>query len=472
MPTFGSLFAGIGGIDLGLERAGWTGRWQVEWDDYCQHVLAHHWPDVPRIGDIHDAHAAHVAHADASGRDKRARELGSGRRDEPADRCRGCLEPVDLIAGGFPCQPFSVAGKRLGTADERWLWPEFARLIGELRPRYVLVENVPGLLARHGGMGAVLGDLAALGYDAEWDSVPAAAVGAPHLRYRVWILAYARSERQGREAPLGSPRLIGSRPQEASAEPDGAGTGALADAAGFGSSGPGEPVEPVHSAPRFFGQAGEPWDGGGRIAQPHMGGTLDGLPAWLDRHRERMVTPHMLDLAYAVEGGPREALRTVRRAADEAALRDQTGGSVGVPPSAVLLAYLRELEGHVDEGRLSLAREEAPEGVVRGVPPDGGAPRPPRRRGSDEQPARQPSNPLYALSQLLARDAGSAWAAYRREDAEPVLSRWAPDWEDGIPRVASGAPARVDRLRALGNAVVPQVVEVIGRRILEAEALT
>ena len=103
-PTFGSLFAGIGGIDLGLERAGWECRFQVEWDEYCQHVLAHHWPDIPRYG------------------------------------------------GGFPCQPFSVAGRRKGTADDRWLWPAFLGAIGALRPRYVLVENVPGLLAG-GGMG-------------------------------------------------------------------------------------------------------------------------------------------------------------------------------------------------------------------------------------------------------------------------------------------------------------------------------
>jgi DNA (cytosine-5)-methyltransferase 1 len=179
MPTFGSLFAGIGGIDLGLERAGWTGRWQVEWDPFCQHVLAHHWPDVPRYGDI--------TRVDWS-----------------------TVEPVDLIAGGFPCQPFSFAGKQRGIEDERWLWPEFARVVGELRPRYVLVENVPGLLAGHGGMGHVLGDLASLGYDAEWDSVPAAAVGAPHLRERVWIVAYSASE--GRSGLLRDLVPIGFEP--------------------------------------------------------------------------------------------------------------------------------------------------------------------------------------------------------------------------------------------------------------------
>ena len=133
--TVGSLFSGIGGFDLGLERAGMRVVWQVENDAYCRKVLAKHWPDVPCYEDIHDCGAHN-------------------------------LEEVDVICGGFPCQPVSVAGKQLAQDDERWLWPEFARLVGELRPRHVFVENVPGILVR--GLGDVLGDLAALGYDAEW----------------------------------------------------------------------------------------------------------------------------------------------------------------------------------------------------------------------------------------------------------------------------------------------------------------
>jgi DNA (cytosine-5)-methyltransferase 1 len=159
MPTFGSLFSGIGGIDLGLERAGWTCEWQVEIDEFCRKVLTKHWPDVPKFGDVKNV---------------RGNEL----------------RPVDLICGGFPCQPVSYAGKQLAQADERWLWPEFARLIRILRPRYILVENVPGLYKW--GIGDVLGDLAACGYDAEWDCLPASAFGAPHERQRVWIVGYTR----------------------------------------------------------------------------------------------------------------------------------------------------------------------------------------------------------------------------------------------------------------------------------------
>ena len=163
-PTFLSLFSGIGGLDLGLERAGWTCVGQVENDPYCNRVLAKHWPDVPRWGDIREV--------------------------DPHD-----LPRADLVAGGFPCQPVSSAGKRLAQDDPRWLWPEMARIIRGLRPRWALMENVPGLLAQ--GMGDVLGELAASGYDAEWDCIPASAVGAPHRRYRVFVVAYPGGERHG-----------------------------------------------------------------------------------------------------------------------------------------------------------------------------------------------------------------------------------------------------------------------------------
>lgn len=158
----GSLFSGIGGLDLGLEQAGMEVVWQVEVDPYCQKVLAKHWPRVPRYGDI--------------------KEIDFTK-----------LPAVDLICGGFPCQPVSCAGKRQGDKDERWLWPEFYRAVCEAKPRWVLVENVPGLLSADGGwlFGGILGDLARSGYDAEWDLLPAAAFGAPHLRYRLFLVGYS-----------------------------------------------------------------------------------------------------------------------------------------------------------------------------------------------------------------------------------------------------------------------------------------
>jgi len=166
--TFGSLFSGIGGIDLGLERAGMQCLWQVEIDTYATQVLEQHWPYVARFRDVR------VVGADT-------------------------LTPVDLICGGFPCQDISHAGKRAGITGERsGLWSEMYRVICELRPRYILVENVSALLTsvkRDGyvepaPIATVLGDLAACGYDAEWQVLPASAFGAPHLRERVFIVAY------------------------------------------------------------------------------------------------------------------------------------------------------------------------------------------------------------------------------------------------------------------------------------------
>ena len=163
----GSLFAGIGGFDLGLERAGFEIAWQVEIDPYCQRVLAKHWPHVQRYGDIRAIDWATVPR-------------------------------IDMLCGGFPCQDLSFAGKRAGIDGERsGLWSEYVRAIRALRPRYILVENVPGLLTNE-YMGRVLGDLAASGYDAEWDCLPAAKCGAPHRRERVWIVADSKRRLLGR----------------------------------------------------------------------------------------------------------------------------------------------------------------------------------------------------------------------------------------------------------------------------------
>jgi DNA (cytosine-5)-methyltransferase 1 len=159
------LFSGIGGFSLGLER---TGGFETvafcEIEEFPRKVLAKHWPDVPCYRDV---------------------------RELTAERLAADGIAVDVICGGFPCQDISLAGKGAGIEGERsGLWSEYARLIGELRPRYVLVENVAALLGR--GMGRVLGDLAELGFDAEWHCIPASAVGAPHGRSRIWIIAYAR----------------------------------------------------------------------------------------------------------------------------------------------------------------------------------------------------------------------------------------------------------------------------------------
>ena len=167
--TVGSLFAGIGGFDLGFQRAGYDIAWQVEIDAYCNRVLSKHWPHVPRYGDIRAIDWTTV----------------------PA---------VDVVCGGFPCQPHSVAGRRQASDDDRDLWPEVVRCLRTVRPRWFVGENVPGLLSSESGrfFGQVLRDLAACGFDVEWDCLPASAVGAPHRRDRVWIVAHASDARFSR----------------------------------------------------------------------------------------------------------------------------------------------------------------------------------------------------------------------------------------------------------------------------------
>ena len=157
---FGSLFAGIGGFDLGLERAGMKSAWQVENDPFCTKVLTKHWPDVPKFGDIHDV----------------------GKHN---------LTPVDLICGGFPCQPFSTAGKQEGTKDDRHLWPEMLRVISELKPAWVVGENVPGIIPIF--IDQAISDLEAEGYTCEAVVFPAGGFAAPHRRYRVFFVGYTSS---------------------------------------------------------------------------------------------------------------------------------------------------------------------------------------------------------------------------------------------------------------------------------------
>lgn len=157
----GSLFSGIGGFDLGLERSGMSVAWQCEIEPYAAAVLRKHWPHVPNHGDVRSIRGDSV-------------------------------EPVDLICGGFPCQPFSSAsrGRRKGTSDHRHLWPEMCRVISECRPRWVVGENVTYLDGM--ALEQVVSDLEALGYEvAPPFEIPACAVGHDHRRARLWICGYA-----------------------------------------------------------------------------------------------------------------------------------------------------------------------------------------------------------------------------------------------------------------------------------------
>ena len=261
------LFSGIGGFSLGLER---TGGFETvafcEIEPFCRKVLAKHWPDVRQYDDV---------------------------RTLSADTLRGDGISVDVICGGFPCQDISVAGRNAGIDGERsGLWVEYARLIGELRPKFVIVENVSALLGR--GIDRVLGDLAALGFDAEWHCIPAGAVGAPHIRDRVWIVAYSDSDDVGRQQVSGTIRGSASSGQNQAEGPDGE-----RYRRGSGDSGQAPNVADADTSGRSdisWGQtlSKRSWlraigDTSGWQPEPAVGRVVDGLSRDMARWRKRSV---------------------------------------------------------------------------------------------------------------------------------------------------------------------------------------
>ena len=169
--THGSLFSGIGGFDLAAQWMGWENIFNCEWNPFCQTVLKHHFPNSISYDDI--TKTDFTIH-------------------------RGT---IDVLSGGFPCQPYSVAGKRLGKEDDRHLWPEMLRAIQEIQPSYVVGENVGGIINWNGGMvfNEVQTNLEAQGYEVQPFVLPACAVNAPHRRDRVWFIAYSKSSRLQRD---------------------------------------------------------------------------------------------------------------------------------------------------------------------------------------------------------------------------------------------------------------------------------
>ena len=347
MLTVGSLFSGIGGLDLGLERAGMNVIWQSEIDPYGCRVLKKHWPEVVNYGNI--------------------KEINWGDVVRP-----------DIICGGYPCQPFSTAGKRNGTDDPRHLWPWVREAISELRPKYAILENVRGHVSL--GLNVVLGEMASIGYDAEWQIVSAASVGAPHRRDRVIIVAYPNGERpqgssriQEPDTQLGRPDIFSTNQRRISRTPNSADTiGELANADSLGH---------LRRQPQIF--TTERW--------------LNALS---------LIGSCSTDVANAnSNSGHKQHQRQIQQS-------DIVGRSENV--------------ANTDAREISRG--------LRGVSTD------------TRQVRQQRDNSRGEKSH-----AGRQW--------------WAT--EPDVGRVAHGIPSRVDRLRGLGNAVVPQVAELIGRMVID-----
>jgi DNA (cytosine-5)-methyltransferase 1 len=400
------LFAGLGGMSLGLERTGgFVTVAFCEIEPFPQRVLKKHWPDVPCHSDV---------------RALKGDDVG----------------PVDVICGGYPCQPFSYAGKREGADDDRHLWPHYLRLITELRPAWVIGENVAGHITL--GLDQVLSDLESAGYAARAFVIPAVAVDAPHRRDRVWIVANATGlQRDGsREHRQSSVRQV---PQSGKRS----GPQSVANAASIGQSGPWQPVIASDCATGGKGKAvdafasclGSVWG-----AEPDVGRVVARVSNGLDGGRLN---------GEASNGGTGKILRAMQRSDGSETIKWPSRGFGGIQSAEVLFSTVREYAGSPKPlGNVSLESKKASSVTVRGVWFNGKTACSSCRRSAEKQRCSEHTDAVHLLSQLLACNCGSTWL-------DPT----------GTPSETRG----VDRLKALGNSVVPQIPELIGRAILAAQ---
>jgi DNA (cytosine-5)-methyltransferase 1 len=370
------LFSGIGGFSLGLERAGMRTVGFCEIDPFCREVLAKHWPDVP----CHD--------------NVTTREFQEGE--------------ADVICGGFPCQDVSLAGRRAGLAGKRsGLYRELVRALRVVRPRYGIVENVAALLSD--GMGTVLGDLATIGFDTEWDCVPACALGAPHERDRVWIVAHADSERCGEAGQFRH------RPFEMSSGGIEALTSAYAssDSNGFG----------------------------------RESGTSDA--------QQSRPTIHDIDGQHSCAAFGRSDVES------------RFAGSVASDVDGERC----EAEGHSEKSRRGCESADPPRlGCGQGRmwrPPDSFA----RVRDEARRNAADPYGARLAFREGISRDAWEELSAAERDALWNGEQQIWPD-EPALSGVDDEIPDWLDRTKSTGNAIIPQIPELIGLAILSAHKAT
>ena len=433
-----SLFSGIGGLDLAAEWAGFRTVGQCEWADYPRAVLEKHWPGLPRWRDIRTL----------TGDDFFAK---TG------------LRTVTVLSGGFPCQPFSTAGKRRGKDDDRYLWPEMLRVIQEIRPAWVVGENVAGIVSM--ALDTVLSDLESIGYSCQALVIPACAVDAPHRRDRVAIVG--RNTNRGNEQTErqicarkdtksgGSSDDVSNAYQVRCGMRGSEGEGVQrTDEARYEADSGGNDVSNANSdrleKQRLRGLQKEPRisapDSGWWPAEPDVGRSNDGIPCWLDG---------IGGLSNAAKTRAREILRELREETYSDAVQWTSGRFFGISESEILLAWLCEYEENCYGSGASMESGTVTERQLRDLWHTIEIARASHRRKYHSQLAGEYSNALLRLSHGAPSLMPQAWAN--------------GTWESGIARIASGVPSRVDRLKCLGNAVVPQQFHPIFQAIADLE---
>ena len=461
--TIGSMFSGTGGLDLAVEAVtGATPSWFCEWDDAPSKILAHHWPDVPNYRDVTTVNWSAVP-------------------------------PVDIITGGSPCQDLSLAGARRGmTAGTRSnLWVAMREAIATIRPRLVVWENVRGALSATatsesdmepgagllgGGtghlraLGRVLGDLASIGYDAQWQLLRASDVGAPHHRARVFLVAYP--------ADTGSVGLQAAR----------RGSGSSASLAGSVGGAGALPALNHLPTPRCSDS---------NVAGAHGAGGADLRTAILDLG----ITEKRYDHAIPSEGGPSEVLQDMRERVLPEEIQREAGGSNEVPFPEHVWAEVWEQQGSSSSGQPQVEGQEgSSSNEVPGVRINREAPHSPRRPEPSEQRSIEPDVPVRELSYETPLERGPRLSS--EEDSRNRFGKYAPAvqrWErvlgrpapnptelnrNGKPRLNAefasfmmGLPpgwvtqvhgvTRAQQLKACGNGVVPQQAAAALRHLLE-----
>lgn len=477
------LFSGIGGFSYAADQV-WPGIEHVfcDNDKYCQQVLKKHWPNSKIYGDIREITTNTTSDrcreskitAVKEGYETKPRQSGKlerrsqrpysiitnanrNRLQEPrAEQQTGgdrqLPQKIDILTGGFPCQPFSHAGQRRGTADDRYLWPEMLRVIRLTRPTWIIGENVGGFVTWNEGMvlEQVCLELENEGYEVQPFIIPAAAVNAPHRRDRVWIIG---------NAPRQHKRFNGIRPEGSQKQARGSGSNDACDSSSTGFSGvqTGKQQNDIQNVERRSWE--RPWF---EVATWY-GRMDDGLSPWLDRCFQSVINKE--DYAASIKTDQKKNMSLLQEAVLSEKIREELGRLYSVEQTEILLYLLRRIQGETNgQDQLSQAGATVQECSMRYLRDGWEARCTPRRRKYQEQFAGKLKNIVpslsYEVSLEIAKNWDSLWIAYSSMNSLPVKL-------DGLELTKSAH--RRERLKALGNAIVPQVAIEIMKAIKESE---